>query len=161
MSFGMKRLELVDSDKASEILNKVSFFNTFSQDEKEILAGFHSHFYIAKLGTRIIVQGGMDQSFYIILTGQVSVQHAAASAPLALLNPGDFFGEISFLTDHKRTTSVVAETKTILFGIDRNTLHHLSAPIREKLKDNIITILVKRLDKMNQQVIELSQTTAR
>ncbi|MFT7131610.1 MAG: CRP-like cAMP-binding protein [Cyclobacteriaceae bacterium] len=59
-----------------------------------MLASFHSHFFVAKPGTHIIEQGGGDQSFYIILTGQVSVQHANSDMHLAVLNPGDFSGEI-------------------------------------------------------------------
>lgn len=161
MGISMKRLDLVDSAKSREILNKVSFFNIFSQPEKSILAGFHSHYFIANPGTRIIEQGGMDQSFYIILTGQVSVQHATANAPLAVLSPGDFFGEVSFLTDRRRTTSIIAEAKTILFEIDKTTLRNLSSPIREKLKDNIIKILVQRMENMNLRVIELNQITSR
>ena len=160
LDYGMKRIELVDSTKSNDILNKVSFFNDFSQDEKKVLAGFHSHFFVAKSGTHIIEQGGGDQSFYIILTGQVSVQHANSDTHLAVLNPGDSFGEISFLTDRKRTTSVVAESKSILFEIDKTTLRNLPASIREKLKDNIIQVLVVRLDQMNQRVAELTKTAA-
>jgi CRP-like cAMP-binding protein len=158
MGPSMKRLQLIGSAKSIEILNKVSFFNTFSKAEKETLAGFHSHFFVAGAGHRIIDQGGRDQSFYIILTGQVAVQHDSTREPLAILNPGEFFGEISFLTDQKRTTSVIAETKSILFEIDKNTLLHLSSLIRDKLKDNIIKVLVQRLERMNLRVVELSQT---
>jgi len=156
----MKRLELVDSTNPNDILNKVSFFNDFSHDEKKVLADFHSHFFVAKPGTHIIEQGGDDQSFYIILTGQVSVQHANSDTHLAVLNPGDFFGEISFLTDRKRTTSIVAESRAILFAIDKTTLRNLPTRIREKLKDNIIQVLVVRLDQMNQRVAKLTQAAA-
>jgi CRP/FNR family cyclic AMP-dependent transcriptional regulator len=152
----MKRLDPIDPGKALGILNKVSFFNAFSSEEKEVLTGFHSHFFVAKPSTRIIAQGGQDQSFYIILSGQVAVHHTASPEPLAELFPGDFFGEISFLTDRKRTTSVDAKVTTILFEIDKATLKHMTSPIREKLKDNIIKVLVERLDHMNQRVIELS-----
>jgi CRP/FNR family cyclic AMP-dependent transcriptional regulator len=160
LDYGMKRLELVDSTKFNDIINKISFFDDFSEDEKELLAGFHSQFFVAKSGTHIIEQGGSDQSFYIILTGQVSVQHANSDTHLAVLNPGDFFGEVSFLTDRKRTTSIVAESKSILFEIDKTTLRSLPPSIREKLKDNIIQVLVVRLDQMNQRVAELTQTAA-
>ncbi|MCB1645244.1 MAG: cyclic nucleotide-binding domain-containing protein [Pseudomonadales bacterium] len=151
----MKRLDPVDPAKALGILNKVLFFDEFSQAEKEILTGFHSHFFVAAEGEVIIRESNDDLSSYILLTGSVQVRKSGADKPLARLGPGSLFGEISFLTERKRTTSVIAETTVILFELDRPTLKYLNPPIREKLKDNIIRVLVTRLDEMNQRLISL------
>ena len=152
----MKRLNPVTNVKALEILNKVHFFDNLNSEEKDVLTGFHSHFFHINKGEAIINQGGHDQSFYVLLTGKVSVRRQDTARPLAQLVPGDCFGEISFLTDQPRTSSVIAESNCIIFEIDRPTLTHLDITIREKLKDTIIKVLVARLDRMNGTVARLN-----
>jgi len=153
----VKRLDPVTPDKALEILNKVRFFDVFNSSEKAILTGFYSHFLVAPKDDQIIAQGADDQSFYIILSGSVSVRHRQGSQPLATLEPGDIFGEMSFLTDCARTTSIYAEMTTIVFEVNRATLNSLDSQVREKLKDKIICVLASRLTRMNQTVITLTQ----
>jgi CRP/FNR family cyclic AMP-dependent transcriptional regulator len=155
----MKRLD-INICKALGILDKVHFFDNFSKEEKELLTGFHSHFFLASAGEQIICEGARDDSFYILLTGKVSVHKKAAKRPLANLNPGECFGEISFLTRRERTTSVHALVDCIVFEIDRPTLKMMDIKVRERLKDNIIHILVRRLDHMNDLVSKLSARVA-
>tara|TARA_R110002072_G_scaffold113986_4_gene243899 strand:- start:17235 stop:17702 length:468 start_codon:yes stop_codon:yes gene_type:complete len=151
----MKRLDIT-SEKALGILNKVHFFDNFSNSEKDLITGFHSHFFLASKGQTLISEGAVDDSFYVILTGKVAIIKKDAPRPIAALHPGDCFGEISFLTKHRRTTSVKSLADCILFEIDRPTLQHMDAPIREKLKDNLIDVLVNRLNHMNDLVTRLS-----
>lgn len=153
----MKRLSPVDPGKALEILGKVHFFDEFSTEEKEILTGFHSHFFVASKGEVMIREGDQDQSSYILLTGRASVIKSGAKKTLAELLPGSLFGEVSFLTDRPRTTSIVALTTSIVFELDKPTLKHLQPQIREKLKDNIIKVLINRLDDMNKRVAAYEQ----
>ncbi|MFT7686857.1 MAG: CRP/FNR family cyclic AMP-dependent transcriptional regulator [Candidatus Azotimanducaceae bacterium] len=155
----MKRLEPITSSKALDILNKVHFFNVFNSQEKDILTGFHSHFFLVKKGEAIIRQGGQDRSFYILLSGRVNVVHKDLSKALATLVPGDFFGEVSFLTERVRTTSIFSSEDCIVFEIDRATLTYLDIAIREKLKDNIIKVLVNRLDHLNKTIVQLNRAS--
>lgn len=153
----MKRLESISRVQALEILNKVSFFDNLNDDEKEILTGFHSHFFLAPKGEQIICEGALDNSFYILLSGKVGVRKKSANRPLANLHPGDCFGEVSFLTERRRTTTVRALVDSIVFEVDRPTLKHFDPGIREKVKDNLIRVLVNRLDHMNEVVAKLSE----
>ena len=150
----MKRLNITPK-KALAILDKVHFFNNFNQEEKDILTGFHSHFFLASAGEEIISEGAKDASFYILLSGKVSVHKRSAGRPLTNLNPGECFGEISFLTERMRTTSVHALVDCIIFEIDRPTLKHMDIKVRERLKDQLVHILVNRLDHMNNLVAKL------
>ncbi|MFT7244407.1 MAG: CRP/FNR family cyclic AMP-dependent transcriptional regulator [Candidatus Azotimanducaceae bacterium] len=151
----MKRLE-TSPDKALEVLNKVHFFDHFSRPEKDVLTGFHSHFFFSPKGEIIINEGAYDNSFYILLTGKVTIHKKGSPRLLAALHPGDCFGEISFLTKRPRTTSVKTQIDSIVFEVDRPTLMHMDINIREKLKDNLIHVLVKRLDHMNDLVSKMS-----
>lgn len=151
----MKRLD-IDCEKALGILNKVHFFNNFTSDEKDILTGFNSHFFHARASEIIIEEGASDNSFYVLLSGKVAVHKQGASRPLAALHPGDCFGEVSFLTERRRSTTIKALSDCIVFEIDYPTLKHMDIKVREKLKDNLIEILVNRLDHMNDLVTKLS-----
>ena len=156
----MKRLETITRPQALEILNKVHFFDSLTGDEKEILTGFHSHFFLASKGEVIIQEGGKDDAFYVLLSGKVGVKKKTASRALANLHPGDCFGEVSFLTERRRTTTIVALVDSIVFEVNQPTLKHFGQDIREKVKDNLIRILANRLDHMNDVVAKLSNRLA-
>lgn len=151
----MKRLD-ISYEKTLGILDKVHFFDNFNRDEKDMLTGFHSHFFHAPAGEQIIAEGACDNSFYILLAGKVAIHKRKAARPIANLLPGECFGEISFLTERARTTSVHALADCIVFEIDRPTLKHMDTRLRDRLKDNLIQILVRRLDHMNDLVSKLS-----
>jgi serine/threonine-protein kinase len=156
----MKRLESVSCAKTLEILNKVNFFDNLSDQEKEILTGFHSHFFLAPRGEVIIQEGAQDDTFYVLLSGKVGVKKKTANRPLVNLHPGDCFGEVSFLTERRRTTTVTSIADSIVFEVDQPTLTHFDQGIREKIKDNLIRVLVSRLDHMNDVVAKLSHRIA-
>ena len=156
----MKRLESISRPQALDILNKVHFFDSLNDQEKDVLTGFHSHFFLAPKGEVIIEEGARDDSFYILLSGKVGVKKKTATRPLANLHPGDCFGEVSFLTERRRTTTVTSLTDSIVFEVDQPTLKHFDQGIREKIKDNLIRVLVSRLDHMNDVVAKLSHRFA-
>lgn len=156
----MKRLDSITRPQALEILDKVHFFDNLHGSEKEILTGFHSHFFLAAKGEVIINEGARDDAFYILLSGKVGVKKKSASRPLANLHPGDIFGEVSFLTERRRTTSIIAIQDSIVFEVNQPTLNHFGQEIREKVKDNLIRVLANRLDHMNDVVAKLSMRLA-
>ena len=74
---------------------------------------------IAKLdpGEVIVRQGDTATAFYLILTGEVEATHTAdtdmsATTSLAMLGPGDVFGEMALLDDGTRSSSVTARAPT-------------------------------------------------
>jgi CRP/FNR family cyclic AMP-dependent transcriptional regulator len=69
------------------------------------------------MGTVIVRQGDTATAFYLILSGEVEVTHAAsaggsATAVLATLGAGDVFGEMALLDDGTRSSSVTARAPT-------------------------------------------------
>jgi len=70
----------------------------------------------------------------------------------AKLKAGAVFGEIAYVAKRKRTTSVIADGDVIALKIDTKNIDALKPAIPTKLKDNLIEILVKRLETMNKQV---------
>ncbi len=147
--------------KTLEIFDRIEFFNAFSVEEKELIATFHGRFYSTGSNESIIKEGDSIDTLFILLSGSVNVYKGRSRDSLALLVPGDIFGEISFLTRAKRISSCISAEPCIVLEIDHAMLNVLSAEIREKIKDQIIRKLVKRLDFMNAKMYEVSHSTQR
>jgi CRP/FNR family cyclic AMP-dependent transcriptional regulator len=61
-------------------------------------------------GTNIINAGDMTDSLYVIISGRLKVMMSddeGREVILAILNPGDFFGEMGLLDDEPRSATVV------------------------------------------------------
>ena len=71
---------------------------------------------------------------------------------IAKLKAGAVFGEIAYIAKRTRTTSVIADGDVIALKIDTKNTDYLKPAISTKLKDQLIEILVNRLETMNEQV---------
>jgi len=78
-------------------------------------------------GSIVIEEGETGDALYIVVYGNLRVSHDVNSKHLnlALLKPGDFFGEWSLLTGAPRTATVSSLTQTELVCIDRKTFLEL------------------------------------
>lgn len=145
----MKGIRLLNRVKIFNILDRLEFFSAFNPGEKNMIVDTRSRFVAAEEDEHIIRQGDKDRAFYILLHGTASVYLSENGKKLALLKPGDFFGEVTFLTGEPRTSNVVAEEMCILFRFDKAVMTKLPAMTREKIKDKIIEKLVKLLSEKN------------
>ena len=101
-------------------------------------------------GESLIEQGTVGRSMYIVVSGRLEVvRHDGMSARrLALLGPGEVFGEIGFVHETYRTADVRAlgAVSVLLFDHDRLKRDLAFFPhIMAKLNFNISGILGKRL----------------
>ena len=72
-------------------------------------------------GEVIVRQGDLADRFYIVSKGEVEVirdDPAGESRRLAILGPGEFFGEIGLLREVRRTATVRASKPTELLALD-------------------------------------------
>ena len=150
----MKTVAQHDREKILSIMDRIAFFNQFSTFEKIDMVEFHTHFFVFEPGEYLIREGEADTSFYILLAGTVKVTVGSAEKEVTHLEPGEIFGEMSFLTETMRTTNVTAEELVIAIRVDRNMMDRLPLALREKIKDRIIHKLVLRLDQMNRRFVE-------
>ena len=86
-----------------------------------------AEFAIYKKDQIILQEGGNCQSIYILKKGLVRVERATSDkgVAIAFLQPGDIFGEMSFLEDTVTSAQIIAETESEVFIIQKNALDYL------------------------------------
>ncbi len=91
----------------ADTLGQLALFADLSPAQLEAIAHTHEEDVFAA-GDRVLRKGLSGGNFYVILEGEAAVD--LDGQQLARLGRGDFFGEISALTDDPPTTDVVAVT---------------------------------------------------
>jgi len=103
-----------------------------------------------KDGDRLIEQGTMGSSMYLVVTGKLEVVRRFDSGErlIATLGPGDVFGEIGFVRATRRTADVIARGPISVLRFDHDRLEKdlvFFPHIMAKLNFNISGILGQRL----------------
>lgn len=153
----MKKVAHLKDGQILDIMGRLDFFDAFSRDELKTLVDVHSSLFVYEKGEYVINEGGMGKAFFILLSGTVRVTKGDDAVPITRIFPGDFFGEIAFITGSRRITSVIANDKVIVMVVDHKLLEKLRPDIREKIKDKIIEKLIFRLRKTNEMLVSVVQ----
>ena len=144
-------------------INQIPFFDEFTQADKEKLVEVSGVFKkYEKIGYTLFKDGGKGESMFIILEGVVNITRAnfkddiVKQFVLAKLKKGSVFGEISLLGNQTRTTGAsTASSPVIVMEIDKKTLESFDLGIQKLFHKEMILILIRRLDEMNQKLINL------
>ena len=143
----------MNEEQAFELIDQLSFFAGLTEEEKRFLSTLESQIYKYFPANVIIKEGETDYSFFVLLKGVVAiVKNNPKEVTITKLKAGAIFGEIAYVAKRKRTTSVIADGDVIALKIDTKNIDTLKPDIPTKLKDNLIEILVRRLETMNEQV---------
>lgn len=127
-----------------EAARGLHFFNDFSDDEiHELLEVSSWEQY--KSGDHIITRGALEHSFFIIVSGDVSV--VIADTEVSKLTAGDCIGELGYLSKVKRTASVIATCDVSAVKIDSNLMEWASLPCQIRFGKAFQQTLVQRLSK--------------
>jgi CRP-like cAMP-binding protein len=102
-----------------ETLARLSLFADLPYPQVEALAHTFTE-EVFGAGQRVIREGMAGSGVYVILEGEASV--VIAGQERARLTRGDFFGEISILTDELPTADVIATTMLRCLTIPNNEL---------------------------------------
>ena len=142
-------------------INQVSFFDKFSNTEKEKLverSGIFKKY--EKQGVKIIKEGGKEKSLFVIMEGVINITRVSFKGDLekrvllATLKKGSVFGEISLLSDSKRTTTAItASSLVIVMEVDKKTLESFDLSVQKIFHKEMISLLIRRLDDMNNKFI--------
>jgi len=107
----------------NELLKKFQLFAELSSEEVQTLIAQSTTATFAA-GDQIISAGEPGHCMYVILRGsaRVTAKSGGKDLELALLTPGDFFGEVSLVDDGPRSADVSAVEPCELLCITRMTL---------------------------------------
>jgi potassium-dependent mechanosensitive channel len=124
------------------LLKQVSYFAKCSDPQLRMLIeqGYRRFFRHEQV---IFKEGDAGDSFYIVLKGQVEVISEKLDQEIAILKPGDFFGEISLFTGSPRSATVRAKDDTTVFVVDHHALQILLQNYQE-LAEQIAEALSQR-----------------
>ncbi len=142
----------------SAILSRFKLFSGFKEEELATLLGL-CDYATYQTGDTIVEQGEKGICMYVVIRGKVNVFVASPDRDidLAVLGPGDFFGELALIDDGPRSATVVALEQTyvlrvtrmvlgILAGVQPAAAIHLLAAIGRSLVNRLRTGNQKYLD---------------
>jgi len=101
-------------------------------------------------GEDIIVEGELDDCFYIIVTGTVGVMKN--DAVIRILNQGDCFGEMGYLAKTERTASIKSQGQTALLKINATVISQVSLNCQVRFLKVFLRTLIQRLSITTQMI---------
>ena len=112
-------------------------------------------------GATIVAEGEPGRSMFIVHSGQLVVSKLGdlgRAIRMSGLEPGDFFGEMTLIEMQNRSTTVVAESATVLYELSARCLYtYYKADIHAyvMVMQNINRELCRRLRRADGRIAEL------
>lgn len=143
----MKTAELV------EHLNRISFFDDFTLEEKQKLAELPGIVQAYPRGESIIRKGTTDPTMYFVLKGNVAISASDdLNHEITELHTGSLFGDVPFVKPVPRVTSVIAKEDVTVLRFNNEQLNMLDPAIINKFKDQFLRLFVIRLDMLKSTI---------
>lgn len=144
-----------------ELLQSVSIFWDLNEDELGHIADkmVAKHF---ENGNYIFLEDSEGEQCFFVLEGSVKVTRLSKDGReviLAMLNEGDFFGEMSLLDGESRSANVIALEKTKVLTLDRNDFIEVVNDYPQ-IAVQLLKELARRLRKSDRQIASLSLSDA-
>ena len=142
---------------STTVLKSLPLFATFSQEELRDLVTMVSR-RPAPRGTAIMREGDAIDCLYIVISGRLKVMMGEADGKetiLAILGPGEFFGEMGLIDDNPRSATVVAIEPCELLAVTKRAF-------RKALVENsdlamaVMRVLVRRLRDADRKIGSLA-----
>ena len=144
-----------------EFLQSVSIFWDLNENDLGHIADkmVAKHF---ENGNYIFLEDSEGEQCFFVLEGSVKVTRLSKDGReviLAMLNEGDFFGEMSLLDGESRSANVIALEKTKVLTLDRNDF---IAVVNDypQIAVQLLKELARRLRKSDRQIASLSLSDA-
>ena len=147
-----------------EILAQIDLFNGLPQGHlrRVVDIGVEEQY---RTGATIFPEGTPGDKFYLIVEGAVRISRVVpgmGEEALAVLRPGNYFGEMSLIDDAPRSATAMCHEKCRLFVINRRDLEDLLFVDRDlayELLWNWVRTLSRRLRATNDKMTFLATTS--
>ena len=135
------------------LLKNIHIFNDLKEEEKEhLLKNMLVHSYAPN--TDIIKQGDEGDSMFILRQGFCTVHvkdNNHQDTIVAVIDPGDFFGEMSLLIGDKRRATIISETNVIVYEVKKDHIIDILNKNNE-LHLSFANYIVKRMSETEQHL---------
>jgi CRP-like cAMP-binding protein len=143
----------MNKDKLVKLMDKTPFFKEMDSSDRETLLAHKNHWMQFKPQEKILKEDEVDYGFFVLLEGQVSVMRSKPEeVSLAQLVPGSIFGEITMKAKRPRISSIEADGDVTVFKVDSQLMDQLTPEMTIKVKDQIIDLVITRLDEVNNRL---------
>ena len=165
MSEGPKPGELDIKGKSTlEILAQIDLFNGLPQGHlrRVVDIGIEEQY---RSSAMIFSEGEPGDKFYLVIEGAVRISRIVpgmGEEALAVLRPGNYFGEMSLIDDAPRSATAMCHEKCRLFVVNRRDLEDLLFVDRDlayELLWNWVRTLSRRLRATNDKMTFLATTS--
>lgn len=116
---------------ARELLAKLDLFKPFEAEELQAVAEA-AQLRSFGAGEEIVTEGGQGDTFFVVVSGRVSIRRGQPAREVAALGRGQSFGEMSLLTGEPRIATVTAIEDSTLLELGRESFatHFTAHPER-------------------------------
>ncbi len=108
-------------------------------------------------GDVVFSEGDDGDRLYVVSDGKIKLGHAASDGRetlLAVMGPGDMFGELSLFDPGPRTATATALTDTVLLGLHHQALRPWLTG-RPEVAEALLQALAQRVRRVNDNLSEL------
>jgi serine/threonine protein kinase len=137
-----QKYDSLDKQEHFDLLRTLTFFHEFSHAEIwEVLRASDWHEY--RDGDDIVKEGEIDDRFYIIVSGKVTV--AANGNVVGGLSNGQCFGETSYVRGAKRQASIRADGAVTILRVSSTLMEQVSSSCQLRFNKVFLRSLITRL----------------
>ena len=142
---------------STAVLKAVPLFTTISEEQLRMLTTMVTR-RSASRNTTIMSSGDATDSLYIVLSGRLKVMMSDSEGKeviLAILGPGEFFGEMGLIDDEPRSASVVSIEPCELLSIAKRDFKRVLTENSE-MAMAVMRGLVRRLREADRKIGSLA-----
>ena len=137
------------------LVHGLRFFDDFSESEvwEVINASVWQEF---PPDNEIILEGDVDNCFYVIVTGEVLVRKG--NREVDTLVRGDCFGEMGFIAQAQRSASIIAKSPVTVMQVRSTLMERASLNCQLRFHKVFLNTMVKRLSRTTEQFSQSTQS---
>jgi CRP/FNR family cyclic AMP-dependent transcriptional regulator len=153
----VKKLEKFDLVEAHQVLSNCFLFRGLKAEERHAIVN-RAHTRTFKVNETIFTIGSPGDNMMAVLSGNIRISvpaQAGRELVLAILHPGEVFGELAVLDGKERSAEAVASTSCTLAILDRRDIltfleHHPA------VWSTLVGVLCDRLRRADQLVADVA-----
>ena len=140
----------------TDVLRQAPLFSALDDDAATALRASMAETKLRR-GDVLFHEGDSGDKLYIVLDGKVKLGRTSSDGRenlLAILGPGQMFGELSLFDPGPRSATVTAVTDVTVMAMDRTALKRWIAE-RPEISDQLLRVLARRLRRTNNNLADL------